>query len=259
MFKQPACIVFILATVLMPWTVSAHHSRTAFFDQSRIVEVEGVITRVLWRHPHVRFWMQTDEGVQWELESTPPSILEREGITRDLWAVGERVRVGGAPAREVEIRTYQAALDVCDCPRPQTEYQAKFSLQHTVATALLDGRLGLDSFDEAARKRAADLGSRVRVSAADPYKSNYPDSWGAELEVVGESGDSYRVSRKDCRGDPELALDAGEMRDKALGLLHYGGLDEAVAGKICDTVLALPSTTSRTRLFSDFRRYIGIA
>ncbi|MGD8350284.1 MAG: MmgE/PrpD family protein, partial [Gammaproteobacteria bacterium] len=31
--------------------------------------------------------------------------------------------LGGGQAREVEINTYQAALDVCDCPRPQTEYQ----------------------------------------------------------------------------------------------------------------------------------------
>ena len=166
--------------------------------------------------------------------------------------------LGGAQAREAEIRTYQAALDVCDCPQPQTEYQAKFSLQHTVAIALLDGRVGLDSFDEAARRRAADLGARVRVAAAEPYASNYPDSWGAELEVVGEAGDSFRVSRKDCRGDPELALGPGEMRAKAMGLLQYGGLDETAAGEICDTVLALPSATSGTKMFTDFRRHIGI-
>lgn len=95
------CIFLLLA----PWAASGHHSRSAFFDQNTTVEVEGVITRVLWRHPHVRFWVQADEsygGALWELESTPPSILEREGISRELWAPGARVRVAGAPARRVD-------------------------------------------------------------------------------------------------------------------------------------------------------------
>ncbi len=85
--------------------ISAHHSRTVYFDQTKLVEVEGEITRVLWRHPHIRYWVQADEaygGALWELESTPPSILEREGITQDLMQVGARVRAAGAPARRTE-------------------------------------------------------------------------------------------------------------------------------------------------------------
>jgi len=167
--------------------------------------------------------------------------------------------LGGAQAREVEIRTYQAALDVCDCPRPQTEYQAKFSLQHTAAIALLDGRVWLDSFDQAARRRAENLSSRVQVTAAEPYVSNYPVAWGAELNVVGESGDRFKVSRKDCRGDPELALEDDEMRAKAIGLLCYGGLDERQAAELCDTVQTLPSAEPGPGLFSAFIRHLGTA
>jgi len=99
------CLALLLTVILAPLEVFAHHSRTAFFDQNSLVEVEGVITRVLWRHPHVRFWVQSDAaygGAVWELESTPPSILEREGINRELISVGARVRVAGAPARRVE-------------------------------------------------------------------------------------------------------------------------------------------------------------
>ena len=50
------------------------------FDMSRTVEAEGEITRVQWRHPHVRYWVQADPaygGAEWELETTPPSLLER--------------------------------------------------------------------------------------------------------------------------------------------------------------------------------------
>ena len=54
---------------------------------------------------------------------------------------------------EIQINTYQAALDVCDRPEPENEYQAKFSLYHCVAIALLDGQVTLNSFTEEARNR----------------------------------------------------------------------------------------------------------
>jgi 2-methylcitrate dehydratase PrpD len=158
----------------------------------------------------------------------------------------------GEAVESVEVRTYQAALDVCDTPQPESEYQAKFSLYHTAAVALLDGAVGLDSFDAQARDRCADLRGRVAVSAADPYAADYPVSWGAQVTVTSASGARFKVSRKDCKGDPELALDADEMRSKAMGLLQYGGLDEAAAKRLCDAVLSMPAAGEATPIFADF-------
>ena len=73
----------------------------------------------------------------------------------------------GDPVESVAIRTYQAALDVCDNAEPQSEYEAKFSLYHCAAIALLDGAVGLGSFDDAARARTADLCRRVRVEVVE--------------------------------------------------------------------------------------------
>ena len=167
--------------------------------------------------------------------------------------------LGAAPVDEIEIKTYRAALDVCDNPEPTTEYQAKFSLQHTVAIALLDGAVGLESFDVDARQRSADLRARVNITAADPFLSAYPKSWGAEVSIVDASGKAHTRSRKDCKGDPELALDQDEMRAKAMGLLQYGGLDETAAGDVCDTVLSLPGAGRCPDLFTAFQQHIGIA
>ena len=61
-------------TLLVPSWTNAHHSRVTFFDMSRTVELAGEITRVQWRHPHVRYWIQADPefgGALWELETTP--------------------------------------------------------------------------------------------------------------------------------------------------------------------------------------------
>ncbi|MCP4877543.1 MAG: MmgE/PrpD family protein [Gammaproteobacteria bacterium] len=158
----------------------------------------------------------------------------------------------GAEASEVEIKTYQAALDVCDCPEPETEYQAKFSLYHTAAIALLDGVVGLDSFDAEARLRSQSLRRATSVTIVDPYASRYPNSWGAEVTVLTGSGERIKVSRKDCKGDPELALDGTEMRQKATGLLEYGGLSKAHAHQVCDQILSMPGKTDSVSIFSDF-------
>ena len=167
-------------------------------------------------------------------------------------------RLGGRRIASVAIETYQAALDVCDNPVPETEYQAKFSLQHTAAIALLDGAVGLESFDGDARRRAADLRGRVHVTVAEPYLSAYPLSWGARVGVTTEDGETLSESRQDCRGDPELALDSEGMRAKASGLLQYAGLDPAAAARLCDSVLDLPSAASCPPLLTDLLRHAGI-
>ena len=158
----------------------------------------------------------------------------------------------GEGVEQIEIKTYQAALDVCDNPEPESEYQAKFSLYHTAAIALLDGAVGLESFTPEARQRSENLRRATRVTVADPYASSYPVAWGAEVTVVSASGAGFKVSRKDCKGDPELALDNAEMRSKALGLLRYGGLDDKAANQVCEAVMAMPTSTEPPTLCSNF-------
>jgi 2-methylcitrate dehydratase PrpD len=162
----------------------------------------------------------------------------------------------GDPVQKIDIKTYQAALDVCDCREPETEYQAKFSLYHTAAIAVLGGEVGLDSFDAHARARSASLRRQTTASIADPYASSYPVSWGAEVIAVTESGGSFKISRKDCKGDPELALGSDEMRHKAMELLQYGGLNKDQAGQLCDSVLAMPTGMSLTSIFPGFIKHV---
>jgi len=162
----------------------------------------------------------------------------------------------GKQAQKINIKTYQAALDVCDYPEPETEYQAKFSLYHTAAIALLDGEVGLNSFNPEARARSASLRRQTSVSITDPYASSYPVSWGAEVIALSESNESFKISRKNCRGDPELALDNDELRTKAMGLLQHGGLNEDQAGQLCDSVLSTSSENSLVSVFPGFIKHV---
>lgn len=79
------------------FTVQAHHSMTHF--ENAISEMEGVLVDISWRNPHVFFFVETEEpnGEKkvWELEAGTIYVLGRAGVTRDLFTIGERVRIAG--------------------------------------------------------------------------------------------------------------------------------------------------------------------
>ncbi len=145
----------------------------------------------------------------------------------------------GAAVDTVALTTYRAALDLCDRPRPENDYQAKFSLHHCVAAALMDGEVGFASFDEGARRRLDGLRAKVLVAAGEPFVSAYPGAWGAEVRVSTAHGRELAARREACKGDPELPLSPDEMTEKALRLLDFAGLDETAAGALAESVLAM--------------------
>jgi hypothetical protein len=91
------------ALALLSPGVLAHHSVAAWFDQTQTQEIEGVVTQIRWENPHVRFFMRapnaTGEEVIFEIETLSMSGISRWGVTADLLAVGDRLRVYGSPSR----------------------------------------------------------------------------------------------------------------------------------------------------------------
>jgi hypothetical protein len=82
----------------------AHHSTALVYHRDGpIIEAEGVITRVAWVNPHVRFTMRGAgaDGVErdWEIETNSVSTISRFGLTAELVAVGSRVKVAGNGGR----------------------------------------------------------------------------------------------------------------------------------------------------------------
>jgi hypothetical protein len=87
----------------LPLIASAHHS-TAEYDGAVIVEVSGTLTSVQWRNPHVQFSVRVEksggESEDWVLESSAVYIVERFGLTREMFAPGMEIRVAGHPSRK---------------------------------------------------------------------------------------------------------------------------------------------------------------
>ncbi|MCY4429786.1 MAG: MmgE/PrpD family protein [Rhodospirillales bacterium] len=127
--------------------------------------------------------------------------------------------------RRVEARTYGAAVDVCDNVRPSTEYEAKFSLQHCIAAALIDKEVVFASFGTTARARHADLASQIELASGSPYDEAYPRAWGASVRVVLEDGRVLEAERKHALGDPDAPLSPHRLEAKARDLLALSGVD----------------------------------
>ena len=163
----------------------------------------------------------------------------------------------GKEIEAVNIDTYQAAMDVCDRPQPDSEYAAKFSLYHCVAVALDAGEVIFDSFSEASRSRLTSLRGRITAVVANEYESNYPVKWGSAVTVVTRCGERLSAQRQAAKGDPESALSDDEMINKAKMLLAHADLSTDTAQQIIDAILGLPKADGSPAVVKQVLAYLS--
>lgn len=86
--------------------VTAHHNWQALYDVNSDMEIEGIVSAIVWRNPHVRVSFTVDAGTPNEkvytTESNSVSALSRMNVTKEVLAVGTRVRVAGYRSRSRE-------------------------------------------------------------------------------------------------------------------------------------------------------------
>ena len=84
--------------------VLAHHSFQAEYDESKLVTVNGKVTKVAWTNPHVILHMDVrdDSGkvANWQMELASPNGLLRQGWKLDSLKPGDQVTVSGYAARD---------------------------------------------------------------------------------------------------------------------------------------------------------------
>jgi 2-methylcitrate dehydratase PrpD len=194
----------------------------------------------------------------WQLRLTSikpwPSCRHTHPTVEAALALHGRVRADAIA--HIGIETYQAALDLCDNAAPASEYEAKFSLHHCAAAALVEGALTLSSFDSSARSRLAALASKTTVTATADFEAAYPLRWGARLTIETIAGETLSADCPVCKGDPESPVGADELRTKAAMLFEHGGVSPERAGALIEAVLALPCGGSLPAI-DDLREPIG--
>lgn len=91
----------VVALVSVP--ASAHHAWAAIFEAEGDVEIEGIVTKILWRNPHVQFQITVDQDTSaetiWTIESNAVARLTRMGVSKDVIKIGDQVKAAGLPSK----------------------------------------------------------------------------------------------------------------------------------------------------------------
>jgi len=97
------------ALLLAPLMALGHHSN-AEFDFEVVEELEGRVSMVSWRNPHVRLMLSVvgNDGTEalWDLEAQDVNSLGRRGLDPEMIREGDVVRVAGNPSMRRDNSMY---------------------------------------------------------------------------------------------------------------------------------------------------------
>ncbi len=103
-----------LLFVLHTGAAQAHHSYAAEFDRNAPGSIEGVVTEVWFKNPHVRYYVSVvdEEGneVIWDTRGLSPVKLVRQGWTKSTIKPGDRIKMNGHLGRT--NKTIMSILDI---------------------------------------------------------------------------------------------------------------------------------------------------
>ena len=99
--RHVSLVSLLAAAVLATVTpVVAHHSAAAAYDESKHVETQGTVTKILVRNPHSWIFLESadDKGqkIEWQIEmgGVPSMAWAKDGLP-----IGTVVKVAGHPSR----------------------------------------------------------------------------------------------------------------------------------------------------------------
>ena len=102
--KQVGAVLIVGVALAAGTPLLAHHSFAAAYDAEHKVEIQGVMTELVWRNPHS--FMKVDvtdkDGATktWTLEWGSITQLAQNQITRTSLKPGDRLLITGQPARD---------------------------------------------------------------------------------------------------------------------------------------------------------------
>ena len=94
--------LFIALLTAIP--AQAHHNYRLAFDDSVEITIEGVVTEVAWRNPHIELYLDAIDAegnvARWSMPTAAPGVASRNGFTETTLSVGDKLVVVGWPARD---------------------------------------------------------------------------------------------------------------------------------------------------------------
>jgi hypothetical protein len=98
--------------------LGAHHSFSSEYDGTKTFKINGVVSKVEWTNPHVRFYVDVTEQdgkvTTWNMEIASPSALARNGWSSRTLKVGDKITVEGYSGKVVATRGNAKSVILAD-------------------------------------------------------------------------------------------------------------------------------------------------
>lgn len=95
-------VVVLVSGVLPP--LAAHHDVVADYDVCKTVTLDGVVTELEWRHPHVVLHLNVTgkdgKTLAWTVATPAPNVLNRQGLNDFFTKTGDHVTAHVFVARD---------------------------------------------------------------------------------------------------------------------------------------------------------------
>src|ERR1051325_7957222 len=91
----------------------AHHAIAAKFDDTKAITLNGIVTDVDWKNPHVHILINVKTGadvVNWAIELESPIALQQSGWGSDTVQVGDTLTVQGISARNASKQAWARSV-----------------------------------------------------------------------------------------------------------------------------------------------------
>ena len=107
-------LYLLLLCLAVPTDGAAHHSYAAEFDSNNPATIEGVVTEVWFKNPHIRYYIkvtgENGDEVIWDTRGLSPVKLVRDGWTKKTIQVGDRIKIYGHIGRT--NKTIMSIIDI---------------------------------------------------------------------------------------------------------------------------------------------------
>ena len=170
-----------------------------------------------------------------------PSCYHTHRALDAMFELLEKHRLCETDIAEVEVGTSERAMRVLAFSEPATPYQAKYSMPHCIAAAVVDQKVNLHTFTSEKLEDPRLLQARKKVRLSFPDLAIWPGlaDVGSDTQFVGNpvtirttDGRSYSARIDIPRGDPALPLTDDELlakyRDCAYAKLGSGAIERSV-------------------------------
>ena len=104
MTRNTIIFVSLVLVLFLSAPLLAHHAFSAEYDNTKPVKVQGVVSKVEWKNPHIWFYVDVKDAAgkvtTWGFSGGPPGMLQRRGITKDVLKIGDEIKVEGFQAKD---------------------------------------------------------------------------------------------------------------------------------------------------------------